>query len=198
MKETPHTLLFHAAFSYLATVTEQRDPRLSRSMGLRDDQIARLRSMSARSLMLMAMRSKGCLHIQIDPEAFDDLVADVDEELAAVHLRDAFVQQDASREMMSYLFGMTARDYATARSLQGMPPPLGRIRDMTEDEEQTIYEAIDARDEPYKPAELLALAQKVDVPLRVIWEELQTHYPHLVGQPSLQRPDHEKLATANF
>lgn len=177
MYKTPHAVLFHAALSYAATAAAQGDDRLCKAIGFRRDQLARLREMSARAIMKMAAKGIGCVQVEVDPDAFDDLARDVDQEIKQERLIEAFIQHDASREMMADLFGMTARDFAQARRSMDGNQPTGRTRSLTVEEQEAIYTAWEARNWQKEPADYLAIARELDIPLREIWEDEQEQSP---------------------
>ncbi len=171
MQDTPQAILFHAALSYLATATDQGDPRLSHAIGLRADQVTRLQCMSTRAVMKMATKSAGCIQVEVDPEVFDELARDVDQEIEEEQLIETFILHDASREMMTDLFGMSHRDYAQVRRFLNLEQTTGRTRQLTPDESEAVYMAWQERGDVREPADYLAVAQDLGLSLRVIWDD---------------------------
>lgn len=171
MQETPDAVLFHAALSYAATVSDQGDPRLGSAIGLRNDQLAVLRDLSARALMKMAARSAGCVQIEIDSDVFDELLREVAAELSHDQLIEDFILHDAPRDMMADLFDMSRREYTRLRRLLDMDQTVGRARKLTEEEQVAIHTVWLARGGHPEPADYLAIARKLDIPLRTLWDD---------------------------
>ena len=174
MKDAASAILFQAVLSFLATATERGDQRLSRSMGLRDDQAERLRAMTARKVMKMAALSGACIQVTIDAEAFEALEHAVDCDLEHEDLVEAFIRGGASRQMMAALFDMNPRSYARMRTKLGVTESRqgGRSRAVNEEQAEAIYSALEERGGQVEPVDLLDLAATLGLPLRVVWEEM--------------------------
>ena len=171
MHQAPDIVLFHAALSFAAAVSDRGDPRLGPAIGLRADQLDRLRDLSAGALMSMASKSAGCVQVEIDADVFDELLDEVTDEIDQSRFIDEFIRHDASSGMMADLFSMSRREYGRARRSMGMEQTTGRTRKLTEEEEAAVYAAWLKIDRQPEPADYLTIARKLDIPLRVLWDD---------------------------
>ena len=121
--------------------------------------------------------SEGCVRLEFDAEALDALLGDVEQSVARERLMETFIRHDASREMMGRLFSMTPRAYARARQALGVVLTTGRIRELSPDEAQLVFDAWQDEGGKHDPKTYLAVSERLEIPLRVIWEELTKNYP---------------------
>ena len=177
MRNPSHAVLCHAALSYVASEAGHNDPRLGEAIGLRPDQVERIQNLSVIALMKMAELSAGCIRVQFDASVIDELLADVDAEVRRQRSIETFVREGASREMMAAIFGQNRRDFARMRQSMKIEPAKGRIRELNPDESNQMFEVWQDLGGRHDPETYLALARSMDLPLRMIWEELTKKYP---------------------
>jgi hypothetical protein len=177
MNQASHAVLCHAALSFVATEAGHNNPRLGEAIGLRSDQLDRIQKLSVVALMKMAELSVGCIQLRFDPNVIDSLLGDVDAEIEQEELIETFVREGASRDMMAAIFGLNRRDFARIRRSMDVELAKGRIRELTPDEADRVFEVWQDLGGRHDPETYLALARSIELPLRVIWEELTKKYP---------------------
>ncbi len=167
-----NALLAHSMLSSLACSLPTMDPRKVRSMGITPEQAMWISRLSTADMMRLASSGTNCLHIQVDSEALDDLIASIDEEGDRSTLMIDCIRRDASREMMTEMFDITPRHYTRLRQQCGLPPAVGRPKECSQQDAERICDAWRAEGSAIDPKVLLSIADELDLPLRVIWSEI--------------------------
>ena len=132
---------------------------------------------------MMQIASKGahCIRIEIDADAFDGVLATIDQESNDTLLKHECIEHEASREMMTALFGVTNREYAGLRQMLGMGRGNGRPKTCRPEDAERIYDCWQKQGGGRDARSLLAMAKALELPLRVIWDEL-AHYDSPCGR----------------
>lgn len=162
-----HTILCFV----LSTFTT--DQRKARAFGVSPEQAMRMLDYTAADMMQVASRAAHCLRVQFDSDAFDGVLAEVDQKSDETSLKYACIRHEASREMMSKLFNVTHREYSFLREMLSMGPGNGRTKECHPDDAQRIHDSWQQQGGGRRAEDFLAVARELDMPLRVIWSELQ-------------------------
>lgn len=170
----PHhdAVLVHTILSFVVSNLASSDQRAARAFGVRPEQAIRMMDLTAAEMMRIASKGAHCLRVEIDPEAFEGVLTAVDQESNDTLLKHECIQHEASREMMTELFGVTNRDYAHLRQMLGMGRGNGRPKECRPEDAQLIYDCWQQQGCGRDAASLLSVAKELDMPLRVIWDEL--------------------------
>lgn len=165
-------VLVHTVLSYLASNLSTADPRTAQAFGIRSAQTRRIMDLTTSDMMQIASKGAHCIRIEIDADAFDGVLATIDQTSSDIALKHACIRHDASREMMTALFDVTNREYAGLRQMLGMGRGNGRPKECRPEDAERIYDTWQRQGGGRDASSLLSLAKEVDQPLRVIWDEL--------------------------
>lgn len=190
MIDTGHAdaVLVHGVLSYLACNLDVMDPRKARSIGIRPEQAQRITELTASEFMRLASSGIHCLKFEVDSDALDELMQQVDADSERASLRLECVRLGASREMMAEFFGIKRREFARMRQSVGLDPNYGRPRDCSLDDAERIFAAWEKRGCSRDPGALLDMARELDTSLRTIWDEI-TQY-EVEARPHPEAPRH--------
>lgn len=172
--------LTHAVLRYLASCLSEGDWSALRDMGIGPKEAEALRSISLSEMTNLERKLAGhVLHVELDREAFWTVVDQIRRESELHGLRMKMISLDAPSDMMQALFGMGVKEYTFARRVIGAPPGVGRPPEPTEEQAREIWLAWESlRQEPsmVSPGVWLDLAEKMDLPLRLLWRVTQRWY----------------------
>lgn len=165
--------LMQSIFTYVASCLKDQDREASRRLRLRPDQMERISQMTTADFLRLSELAKGCVEVDVDPKALDDVFRRIDERRHREALINRCMRADAPREMMSAFFGLSRHRYARLRALHGVPASVGRCPRPTPEIEGRIYDHWKACRQCWCAQTLLEIAEQLDVSLRAVWDQMK-------------------------
>jgi hypothetical protein len=172
--------LTHAVLRYLASCLSEGDWSALRDMGIGPKEAEALRGISLSELTNLERKLAGhVLHVELNRDAFWTVVEQIRRESELHRLRMKMINLDAPSDMMQALFGMGVKEYTFARRVIGAPPGVGRPPEPTEEQAREIWlawESLGQEPSMVSPKVWLELAEKMGLPLRLVWRVTQRWY----------------------
>jgi hypothetical protein len=165
--------LMQSIFTYVASCLKDQDKDAARRLRLRPDQIERISQMTTADFLRLSELAKGCVEVDVDSKALDDVFRRMDERRHRESLIDRCMRADAPREMMTAFFGLSRHRYARLRALHDVPASVGRCPRPTPEIERRIYEHWQACRQCWSAQTLLEIADQLDVSLRTVWHQVK-------------------------
>lgn len=165
-------LLMQQFFLYLARLLNEHDGNRMRRLHIRPDQSRRISMMTTADLLLLGNLGGHCIDFEIDEVALDEVLRQLDEKKGQRELINRCIQCDAPKAMMNYFFGMSGRTYSKTRQALNVPARAGRHRVLDEQTSNRIYRLYCERGRQFLPETLLYIAEALETPLRLIWDEI--------------------------
>lgn len=165
--------LMQSIFTYVASCLNDQDREASRRLRLRPDQMERISQMTTADFLRLSELAKGCVEVDVDPKALDDVFRRIDERRHREALINQCMRADAPREMMSAFFGLSRHRYAHLRALHDVPASVGRCPRPSPETERRIYERWQTRRQCWSAQTLLEIAEQLDVSLRTVWDQVK-------------------------
>ena len=174
-----------AVLSYAVDCVAEGDQDRLREIGLEDDDIALLRSLTLEEGRRAGMLVAHGLRIRLDRRIFRVVVGHLKEAQADDDIQYELIRADAPRDMMRRLFGMGAREYAHLRRVLAVETGVGRPATLAEEQEHQLWHAMadllqPEPDRPLAPEQFLELHAQTGIPLRAIW----THARRWTASPA--------------
>jgi hypothetical protein len=133
------------------------------------DRIADLR---ADELVALGELSGPSILFDIDPNVLDDVFVSLEQKQARDCLIERCLQRDAPRAMMQRYFGVSRHRYAKLKSELGIRERRGRTPQPSETTRAEIHRLWETSTKPRTAATLLGVADRLDIPLRIVWDQL--------------------------
>jgi hypothetical protein len=172
--------IWQAAVAEIFRRLQAGDTATLRAMGLSDEHIERLASLSLADLLRVAPPADELVALQLQPDRLDSLLKVVDLASARDRLVEQCLRLGACSPMMRFFFQMTTRELREAQSRFGVSIPVGRPRALSPEEAHRLYDAWDGMGTPLTAMALVRLAEATGLPIHAVWRELQAH-PGLAG-----------------
>jgi Protein of unknown function (DUF2857) len=172
--ETPKQVrLTQSVFTYVADCLKDRDEQAIRRLRLRPDQMDRLSKMTATDFLRLGELGKECITLDINPEALDEVFRCVEAQRRRMELVERCLRRDAPRAMMKMFFGLARHRYTALRTALSINAAPGRPARQPETIEVRLYDAWRVHRLAWTAETLLDIAETLDVPLRVVWDQLR-------------------------
>ena len=180
-----------AVLMYAVRCLAEGDQLALRAMQFGPREVDALQQLTLPDLYRMDTLRGHCLQVNLNREVFWHLVARLRQERESEDLQQQLLKADAPLEMMSVLFGVSAREYTRWRRLLTLAPAVGRPPEPDEDRAHALWHAwcrhLDDDDEVHLTGEdYLALQAETGLGLRTIWSMTQrwSEYGNPEGTPS--------------
>ena len=181
---TPQQNLNARAFEYVCALAVTNRFQALERLGIKRDQIQRLRALTAEELHLIGTLPNSAVELRIDPVALDHVFTNVERRRNERRLEVELIRAGASRNMMEILFGMRGQEFVDTREFLGVKGEgNGRHRKpdlATEDALWRAWRSLSGTDHPddLEPAELaermLTIHETTGTSVRTIWHFLRT------------------------
>ena len=165
--------LTQSVFTYVADCLKDRDEQAIRRLRLRPDQMDRLSKMTATDFLRLGELGKECITLDINPEALDEVFRCIEAQRRRMELVERCLRRDAPRAMMKMFFGLARHRYTALRTALSINAAPGRPARQPETIEVRLYEAWKVHRLAWTAETLLDIAETLDVPLRVVWDQLR-------------------------
>ena len=168
----------YGVFQYASACINEGDWAALRDMGFGTKEINALHSLNLIELARLQTRIHGhVLRVELDRDRFWIALEQIRRESHAHEARAELIRLNAPADMMKYLFGMGAKEYAACRRALRAPRGVGRPNEPSDDAARNIWRALERfnfREDPrLPPQDWLQVAQEADVCLRVVWRLAQ-------------------------
>ena len=172
-----HIRLTQSVFTYVADCVKDRDEQAIRQLNLRPDQTDRISKMTATDFLRLGDLGKQCITLDIDPVALDEVFRRIEAQRRRTELIERCLHRDAPRAMMQTFFGLARHRYSALRVALSIHAAPGRPARQPEAIEVRVYETWELRRRAWNAETLLDIAETLDVPLRVVWDQLRRFKP---------------------
>ena len=185
MEGGKETELVMAVLLYAVRCLFEGDHAALRDMNFGPTEIDALRELKLADLSGVDALRAHCLDVTLDRDVFWPMIEHLKAKRASEELQHTLMVADASLEMMQSLFGMGAREYTRVRRTLTVAPSVGRPPELDDAASANLWTAWQplAKDETGQltPDAYLALHQSTELPLRLIWNQVQrwATYGHL-------------------
>ena len=177
MEGSKETELVMAVLLYAVRCLFDGDHAALRDMNFGPKEIEALRALKLADLSGVDALRAHCLDITLDRAVFWPMIEHLQAKRASEELQHTLMAADASLEMMQSLFGMGSREYTRVRRTLTLTPTVGRPPELDEAASAKLWLAWQplAKDAAgqLSPAAYLTLHETTELPLRLIWNQVQ-------------------------
>lgn len=175
MPKTTHAELIFHALRYASETLAEGDIHAVLELGLRLDQIARLKRLTLGDLNHLSRVRTHFMHIAVDPTCFDRVLDHLERNKRYEDLQDELIRLRGPLAMMRSFFGMTNAEYAARRKLLGLNGTgVGRPLAPTEEEEENLWQAWKDTQGLAVEQRFLRVGQSTGIPLNTVWALVQS------------------------
>ncbi|MGJ8518333.1 DUF2857 domain-containing protein [Carnimonas bestiolae] len=167
----------YALFSQVLKHINEGDLRRARSLGFSDEELQRLRQLSAWDINMLIHEFPNVARFEIDHVVLETSIRRLARNQTDDALISRCIKQGASVSMLSRFFGLTLNDIATRRTLLGLRSTQGRPPMPDEESEhaawyrwQTICEDPSSPTASENLVAMLELAEESDLQLSIVYQ----------------------------
>ena len=170
--------LVQAAITYIVNACADRDIQAIRQIGIREDQIMRLKKFTAQDLLANSDLAGAPVEVRIDDAAFDAWLIAVENGKKTDELIMRCTATAAPLPMMQHFFHLSSRQYKKICDFVGVSPPTGRTPRANPEENLAIYNEIVDREGDITAGDILDIAERCAAEVRIVWKEIEPVLAH--------------------